>query len=475
MPNRGAPLNQAQIALIREWINQGAIWPDTMAPVKHWSYVAPVRPALPKIANARWPRNAIDHFVLARLEQENLRPSAEADPARLLRRVYLDLTGLPPSPQEVEAFRADRAPDAYEKVVDRLLASPHYGERWARPWLDLARYADSYGFQRDDLWEVWPYRDWVVKALNADLPFDQFTIEQVAGDLLPNATLEQKVATGFSRCGPINMETGSDQEETRVNQIFDRVNTMSTVWLGSTVECAQCHNHKYDPFRQKDYYQFFAFFNNTPQETAFSTPKATAQLKFLGPELQLPDKKTADERALAQERLETLDTTMKALRAERAGGQPAWEETVRAQIASGPRTHVLEIADFEAESGSSFKALGDKSVHVVANDNAAVALKDAYTLTVRTKLTGITGFKLEVLGDPAAAAADPEEGPPKKPDFVLTDFAIRMQANGAAAVEPIKFRTARANVAQRYHPAAGAIDSDVASGWSPPATATEDP
>ena len=239
MPNRGAPLTKTQIAVIRDWINQGASWTEQLAPVKHWAYVAPVRPALPRVANVRWPRNAIDHFVLARLDQEDLRPAAEADPARLLRRVYLDLTGLPPSPQDVAAFRADRAPDAYERVVERLLASPHYGERWARPWLDLARYADSYGFQRDDLWEVWPYRDWVVKALNADLPFDQFTIAQLAGDLLPGATLEQKVATGFSRCGPINMETGSDQEETRVNQIFDRVNTMSTVWLGSTVECAQ--------------------------------------------------------------------------------------------------------------------------------------------------------------------------------------------------------------------------------------------
>jgi mono/diheme cytochrome c family protein len=473
MPNRGDPLTKAQIAILRDWINQGAIWPEKTAPAKHWSYVAPVRPALPKVANAAWPRNAIDHFVLARLEQEKLRPSAEAEPARLLRRVYLDLTGLPPAPQEVAAFVADRSPDAYEQAVDRLLASPHYGERWARPWLDLARYADSYGFQRDDLWEVWPYRDWVIKAMNADLPFDQFTIEQLAGDLLPNATLEQKIATGFSRCGPINMETGSDQEETRVNQIFDRVNTMSTVWLGSTLECAQCHNHKYDPFRQKDYYQLFAFFNNTPQETAFSSPKATAQLKFLGPDLQLPDEKISAERAARQEELAKVDAAMTTLRAELTAGQPAWEETLRAQIAAGPRTHVLDVADFEAESGSVFKVLDDKSVQIVASDNAAVAAKDAYTLTVRANLAGITGFKLEVLGDPAAVA-DAEEGPPRKPDFVLTDFTMRLVANGGPGV-PVKFRAARANVAQRLNPAAGAIDSDATTGWSSPPAAIEDP
>ena len=473
MPNRGDPLTPAQIAIIREWINQGAKWPEKTAAVKHWSYVAPMRPALPKVADAAWPKNPIDHFVLARLEKEKLRPSTAADPARLLRRVHLDLTGLPPSPQELAAFRADRSPDAYEKAVDRLLASPRYGERWARPWLDLARYADSYGFQRDDLWEVWPYRDWVIKAMNADLPFDQFTIEQLAGDLLPNATIEQKVATGFARCGPINMETGSDQEETRVNQIFDRVNTMSTVWLGSTLECAQCHNHKYDPFRQKDYYQLFAFFNNTPQETALSSPKATAQLKFLGPDIQLPDEKINAERAARQQELENVDTAMQALRARLAAGQAAWEETLRAEIAAGPRMHVVDGAELKAESGAAFKVLDDKSLQLVTNDDAVAAAKDAYTLTLRPKLTGITGFKLEVLGDPNAVP-DPEEGPPRKPDFVLTDFTVQRVARDGAAT-PVKLRAARANVAARLNPPASVIDADPVSGWSSPPAAAEDP
>ena len=291
MPNRGEPLSKAETDLIRDWINQGAVWPENSVAAKHWAYVPPTRPQLPKIKNPRSAKNPIDHFILARLEKENLKPSPEADRARLLRRVSLDLIGLPPSPQEVEAFLADKNPDAYEKVVDRLLASPHYGERWARPWLDLARYADSSGFQRDDLWDIWPYRDWVINALNADMPFDQFTIEQLAGDLLPNATLDQKIATGFNRCAPVNVEAGSDQEESRVNQVFDRVNTVGTVWLGSTIECAQCHDHKYDPISQKEYYQLFAFFNNTAQETAFSS-KAMIGLNFVGPYLKLPDEKT---------------------------------------------------------------------------------------------------------------------------------------------------------------------------------------
>ncbi len=312
MPARGEPLAKAQTDLLRDWINQGAPWPDNVQVARHWAYVKPTRPALPPLTptplpqGARgsfvsllpqggegkgvrgWPRNAIDHFVLARLVQEGLTPSPEAGREQWLRRASLDLIGLPPTLAEVEAFLTDMRPGAYERVVDRLLASAQYGERWARPWLDLARYADSHGFQRDDLRDVWPYRDWVVRALNADMPFDQFTIEQLAGDLLPDPTRDQLVATGFHRCVTTNVEAGSDQEDTRVNQVFDRVNTTATVWLGSTFECAQCHDHKYDPFSQKDYYRLFAFFNNTEKETDFTNPKAMAALKFTGPYLPLP-------------------------------------------------------------------------------------------------------------------------------------------------------------------------------------------
>lgn len=284
MPPRktGKKLTTDQLAQLRLWIDAGAPWG------KHWAYEPPQRVPLPEVKDGAWPRNPIDRFVLARLEREGMRPSPEADPITLLRRLTLDLTGLPPTPEEVDRFRADRASDAYERAVDRLLRSPHYGERWARPWLDAARYADSHGFQRDDLRDLWPYRDWVIRALNADMPFDQFTIEQLAGDLLPGATLEQKIATGLHRCTPCNVEAGTDPEENRVNQVFDRVNTTATIWLGTTFECTQCHDHKYDPFSMRDYYRLFAYFNNTLRETE-STDKAKANpaVRFVGPYLSL--------------------------------------------------------------------------------------------------------------------------------------------------------------------------------------------
>ncbi len=292
MPQKGERLTPVEIDRLRRWIDAGAPWPDD---VRHWAYVKPVRPALPVLtssaARAR-ARNPIDQFVFARLEQAGLTPAPEVDRARWLRRVSLDLIGLPPTPAEVAAFVAEAGEGAFERVVDRLLASPRFGERWARPWLDLARYADSHGFQRDDLRDLWPYRDWVIRALNADLPFDQFTIWQLAGDLLPEAerrgSLDPLIATGFHRAAPTNVEAGTDQEEGRVNQVFDRVNTTAAVWLGTTMECAQCHAHKYDPFPMRDYYRLFAFFNNTAIETEFASAKAMATLKFTGPYLELP-------------------------------------------------------------------------------------------------------------------------------------------------------------------------------------------
>ncbi len=260
----------------------------------HWAYVKPVRPALPPVKNAAWPKNALDRFILARLERETLTPSPEAERARLIRRVHLDLIGLPPTIAQVDAFVKDTRPDAYERVVEELLASPHYGERWARHWLDLARYADSNGFQRDGFRTIWPYRDWVIDAFNRDMPFDQFTLEQIAGDLLPDPGISQRIATGFNRCTTVNVEAGTDREENRVNAVFDRVNTTATVWLGTTLACAQCHHHKYDPFTMTDYYRFFAYFNSTEEETAKGEQAAR---EFIGPKLTLPpDPKTAARR-----------------------------------------------------------------------------------------------------------------------------------------------------------------------------------
>ena len=259
-PAFGKGLSQAEIQLLGRWIDQGAPWEP------HWAYVAPVRPALPGVADSAWPRNPIDVFVLQRLEKEGLTPAPEADRATLIRRLSFDLIGLPPTVAEVEAFLADRSPDAYEKVVDRLLASPHHGERMALQWLDLARYADTNGYRLDNHRDTWQYRDWVIRALNQNLPFDRFTVEQLAGDLLPQATVEQKIATGFHRNTMVNFGNGSDPKEYLAKAVTDRVATTATVWLGTTLACAQCHDHKYDPFTHKEFYQLYAFFNNVPEK-----------------------------------------------------------------------------------------------------------------------------------------------------------------------------------------------------------------
>ncbi len=254
----------------------------------HWSYLAPVKPAPPEVSDAGWPENAIDRFTLAKIEAAGLAPEPRAEPARLLRRLYLDLIGLPPPVPEAEAFLADPSDARYAATVDRLLASGHFGEKWAIGWLDLARHADSDGYQRDGFRNVWPYRDWVIRAFNADMPFDQFTVEQLAGDLLPDPTREQLIATGFHRGPILNLEAGTDPEEDRVKQVADRVNTTGTVWLGTSLECAQCHDHKYDPFSIEDYYALFAFFNNTPIEGRRVPGGNDARMDYIGADLELP-------------------------------------------------------------------------------------------------------------------------------------------------------------------------------------------
>jgi hypothetical protein len=264
MPPSGPRLSDNEVALLRAWVDQGARWPDSAAKPGLWSLQPIATPAPPTVGNRSWPANSIDRFVLARLEAEKVAPSPSADRATLLRRLSLDLTGLPPSPEEVRRFLADKRPDAYERQVDRLLASPHYGEKWARHWLDLAHYADSDGYEKDlERQWAWRYRKWVIEALNRDLPYDQFAIEQIAGDELPNATIEQKVATGFFRQTLTNREGGVDRKEARFEELIDRTGTFGTVWLGMTVRCAQCHDHKYDPIKQKDFYQILAYFNRT--------------------------------------------------------------------------------------------------------------------------------------------------------------------------------------------------------------------
>ncbi len=270
-------LTDDQISTIREWIEQGANWEE------HWAFTAPSRPEPPRVENAAWVRNPIDRFVLAKLEAEGLEPAPEADRRTIARRVALDVTGLPPSPEQVETFIEDDSPYAYEKLVDRLLASEAYGEHRARYWLDAARYADTHGLHHDNYREMWPYRDWVISAFNQNQPFDDFTVEQIAGDLLPNATKEQVVATGFNRCNITTSEGGSIEEEVLVMYAKDRVDTTSTVWLGLTVGCATCHDHKFDPIAQRDFYSMAAFFRNTTQQAMDLNHYDTAPTLILPP------------------------------------------------------------------------------------------------------------------------------------------------------------------------------------------------
>ena len=302
-PNSNRRLSDDQKKLLDRWIKEGAVY------TPHWAFVPPVRPQPPETKQATWTRNDIDRFVLAKLEQVGLKPSPEADRATLIRRLHADLVGLPPTPEEVDAFVADPDPRAYEKLVDHLLASPHYGERMALSWLDAARYADSNGFQQDgDTWQ-WIWRDWVVKALNADMPFDRFSTEQLAGDLLPpaatdQATLDQKIASGFNRNHLLNGEGGAIAEEQRFNNLFDRVDTTSTTWLGLTMACAQCHDHKYDPMTQVDYYALLDAFNRLPES---GTPtRFSARIRVAPPVVELP---TEENKA----RLAELEAAMKGL------------------------------------------------------------------------------------------------------------------------------------------------------------------
>jgi Protein of unknown function (DUF1553)/Protein of unknown function (DUF1549)/Planctomycete cytochrome C len=302
-PGSNRRLSDAEKRLLEQWIQEGAVYEP------HWSFVAPQRPTEPAVRRSDWVRTPIDRFVLAKLEAKGIVPSPEADRATLIRRLSIDLVGLPPTPREVDAFVADADPHAYEKLVDRLLASPHYGERIALDWLDAARYADSNGFQQDgDTWQ-WIWRDWVVKAINEDLPFDQFTIWQLAGDLLPDATQDQKIASGFNRNHLLNGEGGAIPEEQRFVILFDRIDTTATVWLGLTMACAQCHDHKYDPITQRDYYSLLDAFNRVPET---GTPQFfSSRIRVANPVLELPTAENKAQVAQYEARIAAADAEAK--------------------------------------------------------------------------------------------------------------------------------------------------------------------
>lgn len=343
----GKKLTSAQIELLGRWIEQGAKWQ------KHWAFLPPVADAPPKVGNPSWVRNPIDAFVLNRLEREGLSPTAAADKTTLMRRVSLDLTGLPPTPAEVDAFLTDESPEAYENVVDRLLASPRFGERMAVRWLDGARYADTSGYQSDGERVMWRWRDWVIEAYNRNMPFDQFTIEQIAGDMLPDATLDQQIASGFNRNHRGNAEGGIIPEEYAAEYVVDRVETTFTVWLGMTMGCSRCHDHKFDPFSQKDFYQAFAFFNNVPEfgravkygnsPPYIKTPTVDQQLRLQQIDARLTEEARAFERLLP----------------ELAAAQNEWEKNLDSQaftdwtITRGQKVHLaLDGAPASENEGS---------------------------------------------------------------------------------------------------------------------------
>jgi hypothetical protein len=449
-------LTPREIDLLTRWIEQGAPYAD------HWAFQKPQRPTLPPVQRVEWIRNEIDRFVLARIEAAGLSPSPETDRATWLRRVSLDLIGLPPSPNDLQAFLNDASPQAHERVVDRLLASSRFGERWAQPWLDLARYADSNGYQADQLRDSWAYRDWVIDALNADLPFDRFTIEQLAGDLLPDVTFSQRVATGFHRTTPCNVEAGVHPEENRTNQVIDRVNTTATVWLGLTLECCQCHDHKYDPFTQRDYYQVFAYFNNTPLEVQNLSGKGV-QFEFFGPKLDLPlPAELQTERDALQAQCDELERDKARLLAALEIDREGLERELLAALDQPAAWQPLTIAEFTATGGEDHRLLDDGSLLVTGR----VPNTSTYTITVRTDLDRIAGFKLEALTHPELPGMGPGRGDAARPNFILSEFGVTAQTPSVDNPRDLPIARAEADYEQARWPVKEAFDDNLKSGWA---------
>ena len=419
-------LSADEIAKIRAWIDQGASWPDEAKKAEasdHWAFRKPVRPMVPSVKNAEWVKNPIDAFVMEKLEKEGLTPSTEADRVALIRRLSLDLIGLPPTIAEVDAFKNDARPDAYEKLVDRLLASPHFGERWTRRWLDKARYADTNGYEKDRERSIWPYRDWVINAFNADMPFDRFTIEQLAGDLLPNPTPDQIVATGFHRNTMRNEEGGIDVEEFRFASVVDRVGTTGSTWLGLTIACAQCHTHKYDPITQREYYQFFAFFNNTDEPEEYDIPDhvITAKRAEINAEIARRTERLIDS-------FPTVDSSL---------GWEAW------------------VPQAAASSGGASLTIGPSGI---VSASGALPEKDVYTIEINADLTDVDAIRLEAIADASDKAFGP--GRTAHGNFVLTRFQAKIDG------DDLPIASAIADFTQHDFDPSGTLDDNPRTGWA---------
>lgn len=424
MPPKGPSLSDAQVAALRRWVETGAGWPDALANEggeKHWAFVAPSMPAFPEVKNLDWGRNPIDRFILAKLEKEGLTPAPEADRVTLIRRLSLDLIGLPPSPKEVDEFVNDPSPNAYERLVDRLLSSEHYGERWARLWLDAARYADSDGFEKDKPRFVWAYRDWVIHAFNRDLPYHRFVVEQVAGDLLPNATQDQRVATGFLRNSMINEEGGIDPEQFRMEAMFDRMDAIGKGVLGITIQCAQCHTHKYDPLTHAEYYRLFAFLNNAHE----------ANLTVYSPDEQV-------RRTEIFRQIKEIEDDLK----HRIPDWPVRVQEWERQLPPQPNWTVLrpQVLD-ESTGGQKYLLQPDGSF--LAQGYAPT--KHRVHFTTRVDAKSIAALQIELLNDPNL----PRGGPGRSIEGTgaLTEFEVELAIPEVPDQKmKVKFRKATADV-----------------------------
>ncbi len=445
-PKSGRQLTVAQVKLLKQWIEQGAKWQS------HWAFQTPERPPTPKVKKSSWPRNPIDNFILARLEQEHMSPSPEAARLTLLRRVTLDLTGLPPTPKEVDTFLADTSTDAYEKLVDRLLQSPHYGERMAMDWLDGARYADTNGYQVDMDRQMWRWRDWVIEAFNKNQPFDQFTVEQIAGDLLPNATFEQRVATGFNRNHRINAEGGAIPEEWRVEYVIDRVDTTATVWLGLTMGCARCHDHKYDPLTQRDFYRFYAFFNSVNENGLDGgAGNAVPLLPVPSPQIQAQIADVDAKLVIAQQDVKAVELRLPALQLE-------WEKTAANHVTPWV---VMDVASSVSAGGATLAKQADGSLLSIGKRPD----KDTYTVVAHSDLKGITAVRLELLPDDSLPSKGPgrhENGNP-----VLSELHLQAAPKtNATALTPVVLQNATADFNQQGYNVTSAIDGKPETGWA---------
>ena len=445
-PDSNKALSTKDKELLKRWVVEGAAFE------KHWSWIAPKRTQPGKSPSP----NPIDAFILKKLDEQGLKPSPEADRTTLIRRVTLDLTGLPPTLEEVDNFLSDKSETAYEKVVDRLLQSPHFGERMALPWLDAARYADTHGYQKDNHRSMWPWRDWVVNAINQNMPFDQFTIEQLAGDLLPNANDLQRIATGFHRNHRINAEAGSIEEEYLAEYAADRLDTTATVWLGLTVGCARCHDHKFDPITQKEYFQLFAFFNNIDEKGVDGVgPSPTPQMTVSVPGL---DAELARQRVRVAELGNRLAERADELRQDRL----AWEERVSAILdtaMSDTLWIVPEPTELLSANKMNFTVLADRSV-LVHGDNP---LNDVQSIRIPIESGWTRAIRLEALPHESlnqAAFARSFDG-----SFVLSGFEVELNERDQAA-RKLEIRSAIAASSRLSWSVAGCLDQNTNTGWS---------